>query len=368
MKRISMVALAMMLSITGCQREQTKAEAPAEKGIVEISVASQRMAGIKTAVLALQKLPKTITATGEVIPNADESSIITPKVAAHVVKRYVQVGQKVTQYQPLIRLSSIDVAKAQGDFLTASQDWQRVKQLGKAAVSAKRYQEAEVVAQHAGAKLMAYGMTQAQVDALQQAANPKQATGEFELLAPRSGTLYRADAVEGAMIEPGKILFEIVNGTSLWVDAQLSPQQASTVAPGTLAWIDINKQRLPAKVLQVHPQLDETTRTQTVRLEVPDGKQLLHAGQFVDCRIVIGQTETVLAVPTAALLQTAEGQWVIYVEQKAEHFKQQPVKTLETLGDMTIISGVAPGSRVVTQGAFFVHAELNKGSLEAGHH
>lgn len=234
MKRVSGLILVLCVILTACQSKQDNAKSEHEEGakMVEISPASQQEAGIKTGVLAWQRLPKVVSAPGEVVPNANLSSIATTKVPAQIIKRFVQVGQVVSEGQPLALLSSVEMAKAQGEALMTAQDWTRMQYLGKEAVSAKRYTEADVAAQQARAKLMAYGMTPSQVDAFLKANDSQKATGEFEIVAAKKGILFAANGVEGEMVEPGSVLFNIVNSASLWVDAKLSPRNAQLVSPG----------------------------------------------------------------------------------------------------------------------------------------
>lgn len=370
MKRIQCLLVATLLLMTACKQQSDSQEAKpsAQAGVVEISATSQQEAGIKTQVLLPRQLPKVVVAPGEVVPNADLASMITPRVSAQVVKRLVQVGQAVKAGQPLILLSSVEMAKAQGEALIAAQEWARVKTLGQEAVSAKRYQEAEVTFQQAKAKLIAYGMTPVQATALLESRDAQKATGQFELLAPREGTVFKVNVIEGEVVEPGRPLMDIVNGTSLWVDARLSPQAAQSIKVGAPAWIIIDQRKMPGKVLQVHPQLDETTRTQIVRLEVPEPGHLLRPGQFVDCEIIVGQTAPILALPANALLPSPDGDWLVYVETAPNHFQQQEVKQLETMGNEVVIAGLKPGVKVVTQGAFLVHSELSKGGFETHGH
>ena len=49
--------------------------------------------------------------------------------------------------------------------------------------------------------------------------------------------------------------------------------------------------------MQLHHQLDETTRRQGIRIEVDNTDDHLHPGQFVEAEISTGDGPTVLAVP-----------------------------------------------------------------------
>lgn len=338
------------------------------ENVVKVSRASQQAAGIEVITLQPQVLTALISAPGEVIPNANLTSKITTRVAAQVTKRWVQEGQHVKAGDVLATLSSVDMAKVQGDLLLAAQEWERVKTLGKDAISGKRYSEAQVAYQHAYSTALAYGMTEAEITELLQTQKPSQAKGEFNLLASRDGTIFNINFTEGELIEPGRILLQIVDERTVWIDAKLPPNLVNPVKVGNNAQVLVGNRILMGRVIQVHHQLDETTRTQSIRLEVPNTNDLLHPGQFVNCRIEVGQTKPLLALPTDAVLRTSDGDWAVYVEKSPEYFQQVEVKIVETIDGKVVIEGVSPGTRVVANGAFFVHSEINKKGFDAHGH
>jgi len=339
-----------------------------ETGIVEIDAAAQKEAEIKTTILQLQSLPKYIHAPGEMIPNVNQSTKVTPRIAAQVVKRKVNVGDYVETNQPLVILSSVEMAKAQSDLLLAYHEWKRVEGLGKQAVGAKRYQTAQINYRHAVAKLIAYGMSRSQVEHFLKEKDSAEATGQFILLALQNGTIYDADVTEGERVEAGHVLYHILDESSLWVDARLSNGNIHLIKIGALALIGKPNHWAQGKVIQIHHKLEKITRTQIVRISVPNKDDMFHPGQFVNCRIAIGDGKPVLAVPESAVLRTADGDWAIYVEVKSNHFKQVEVKLIETVDKQAIIEGVKPGIRVVTENAFAVHSELLKAGFQTHNH
>ncbi|MCK4586357.1 MAG: efflux RND transporter periplasmic adaptor subunit, partial [Gammaproteobacteria bacterium] len=122
------------------------------------------------------------------------------------------------------------------------------------------------------------------------------------------------------------------------------------------------------RVTQIHHTLDEATRTLAVRIEVANIDDRLHPGLFVDARIQSDSTHTALSVPVNAVLRSPDGDWQVFVEEKPGHFKPQEVDVLNTVGDRAIIDGIKPGTRVVTQGAFFIQSELAKSGFDIHNH
>ncbi len=339
-----------------------------DAGLVEIDASSQQEAGIKTTILQLQKVPKYLHAPGEVVPNTNQSSKVVPRIAAQVVKRKVNIGDHVAAGQTLVILSSVEMAKAQSDLLLAYHEWQRVEGLGKQAVGAKRYQTAQINYRHVSAKLIAYGMSRAQVESFLKGKDSAEATGQFTLLAPQNGTVHDANVTEGERVEPGHVLYHILDESSLWVDARLSNGNVQLIKKGALALVGKPKHWVEGQVIQIHHKLEETTRAQIVRINIANTDDAFHPGQFVNCRIAIGDGKPVLVVPEAAVLRTADGDWAIYVEVKPNHFKQVEIKLIETVNKQAIIEGVKPGIRVVTENAFAVHSELLKAGFQTHNH
>lgn len=339
-----------------------------EEGLIEISSEGIQAAGIKTELLKAKTLPIYVSAPGEVLPNTDLTSIVTPRIKAQIVQRLVQIGDHVKKGQPLVRLTSIDMAKAQADLLLTQKEWQRVKRLGKQAVSAKRYQTAEIAFQQAYSKLLAYGMTRTQIDTFLTSSDPNKANGEFTLLARRGGTIFSADFTEGQMVESGKVLYKIVDETNLWVDAKLSNGDSAKIKKGAAAIIHTAYHKLPAKVLRVHHNLDKTTRTRVVRISVDNPTDKLHPGEFVTCLIKTGETSPVLAVRQTSMMRTPDGDQAIYIEVKPNHFQAKEVQVSKSIGPWRIIKGVKPGVRIVTKGVFFVHSESLKSGFSTHNH
>jgi cobalt-zinc-cadmium efflux system membrane fusion protein len=231
-----------------------------------------------------------VTVPGEVQLNAYASAQVTPRIAAQIMQRHVRLGDEIKAGVPLVTLSSVEMAEAQGALMLADAEWNRVQKLGKDVVSERRYVEAQTARQLAYAKVIAYGMTREQAEQLLRSADPARADGSFALVAPRAGRIILDDFIEGKLAEPGKVLFEITDESMLWVQVRLSPAQATSVRVGTPLRVRAGDTWLTGRVIQTMHRLDEQTRTYTVRGEVRNIGDALHSGQFVDVRLPIKAT------------------------------------------------------------------------------
>lgn len=336
---------------------------------VHLTPEQRRTLDLRTEALTARAIGDGLHAPGEVRLNAYATAQVTPRIAAQVIARRARLGDRVAPGQLLLTLSSVEMAEAQGDLVVAELEWGRLDKIKDKFVSDKEYVEASVARQKARSSVLAYGMTEAQIAALLANA-ARRADGTFELLAPQAGTVIQDDFIQGELVQPGRVLFEITDETVRWVEAQLPPADTQRVAVGDLARVGYGNANtwLEGRVTQIHHRLDETTRTQAVRIEVPDPGHLLHPGVFVDVVVLVGPAEPVLAIPEAAVLRSPDGDWQVFVAEGEDSFKPVEVQLVRTTGGLAVIEGLTPGTQVVTQGAFFLQSELAKAGFDPHAH
>ncbi|WP_371282574.1 efflux RND transporter periplasmic adaptor subunit [Dokdonella sp.] len=336
-----------------------------EKGVA-MDDAALLAAGIELQTLAPSRLSEELRAPGEVTDNAYGTTLITPRVDSLVVSRHARIGDEVEAGAPLVTLSSVEVANAQAELRIAQEEWRRVSELGREAVSGRRINEARVNLDRAKATARAYGLS---------GTADGRSNGEFTLSAPHAGRLTEDDFVVGQRIEPGTTLFRLVDESTVWVDAKLPSESASHVKAGTPATIVAGGQRIAGTVMRSAHRTSEATRNATVRVEVPNPHDLLHSGDYVDVYFEAtsekegrSQSATRLAVPTSALVQI-DGETVVF-RRDAKDGALEPVavRAGEVIGDHTVIrEGVETGDVIVVAGAFAVKSQMLKAELGEGH-
>ena len=359
----ALICLSLLISVLPWSMAMAEEEAHEEghnETEVEIQAATRELVPIVTQKLQQQPLAITVSAPGEVRFNEYKSADISPLIDSNVVERLASLGDKVETSQPLVTLVSVEVAQAQGDFDVANREWRRVKGLGKNTVGSKRYTEARVAYTQARVRLATYGMTEQAIDEIESGKNTLP-LGQFQLKTPIAGTILRDDFRLGQRISAGQTLFLISDESSIWVEAHLAPGSASGIEKGMPARVRLTDHWHDGIVIQRHHLLNEETRTIPVRIEVQlDTGEDHHRGEFVQVEIVTSHTRPLLAVPEGALAQNDEGQWVVFVEDEPNHFIRTPVTRGQVYAGLVAIDGIEPGSTVVTEGAFYLAAELAK--------
>ncbi|WP_420430028.1 efflux RND transporter periplasmic adaptor subunit [Kordiimonas sp.] len=338
-----------------------KGEEHSEEENITLTDAEMRDAGVVTSRITPRSLEETLSAPGEVTVNQYATMQVTPRIEAQIVARHARMGDAVKKGQRLVTLSSVDMAEAQASLILADQEWQRVQKLGRDVVSEQRFLEAKVAAQQAKAKVLAYGMSEAQVKNLL-VNEVSAATGEFDLLANQDGTIIHDTFVVGQIVAPGNILFEVSDESRIWVEAQLSPEKAALIARGAQAWVTKSGVSMTGTVVQVHHRVDEATRTLSVRIEVNNKEDSLHAGQFTDVEIQTGETDRVVAVPDSAIV-LLEGQQVVF-KREGDELHPMPLDTGISKGGWTEVkAGLFSGDEIVVENAFLIKSLILKSSI-----
>jgi membrane fusion protein (multidrug efflux system) len=106
--------------------------------------------------------------------------------------------------------------------------------------------------------------------------------------------------------------------------------------------------------------VDETTRNVQVQATLPNPRGLLRAGMFVQAEVILGSSNSVVALPASAISYAPYGDSVFIVSelkdpngQTYRGVRQQFVKLGPGRGDqIAVISGIKAGEEVVTSGVF----------------
>lgn len=333
---------------------------------LHLSPSERTEKGIRVEPLRKRALVDEIVVPGEITLNQYRTSQVTSRISAQVVARHAVLGQQVRKGDRLLTLSSVEMAKAQGELRVADREWQRLKSLGRDIVSERRYTEAEVAQQLAFAKVLAFGMTEAQARTLLREESASKATGEFDLLALQDGIITRDNFVLGEVVEPGRVLMEVRDETIIWVKAQLSTEQATRIATDDTARISLDGETFEGRILQIGRNVDETTRTLPVRIEVKNPARRLVAGDFVRVTISMGTEEETLAVPEGAIV-LMEGVASVF---RVEGEEVRPVAVVlgpTREGWAEVQSGLHEGDAIVVEGVFLLKSLLLKSRMGEGH-
>jgi cobalt-zinc-cadmium efflux system membrane fusion protein len=351
-----------------------------------VSKESQFLLGIRTVLASETSLPRQIRVNGRIVARPQGQATVTSPVTGTILQQSAMpaFGDRVRQGQTLAvvaqaigaserlqvkteqfrttaerRKVEADLQVAIGNAAVAKATWQRQLRLSEV-VAGKDIPLAEQAYRAAEAQVKAL---RAQVAQLSQQGSALQAMAgsgagspnRFVLTAPISGVISARDAVAGAQVTPDKRLFEIVDSSTVWVEAQVfendlaAVESARTASVRTAAYAD---RQFSGRLVSLGQVVDDATRTVKAVFAVanPDGK--LRIGQFATVSLATGTTAKQVVVPQKAVYAQNGKQW-LFVHTTPEAFERRDVTVSETVGGQVIVSqGVKAGERVVTEGAY----------------
>ena len=187
--------------------------------------------------------------------------------------------------------------------------------------------------------------------------------------APIPGVVASVKITQGQAVEAVTELMRVVDPRSLWLIASIHEKDLSQVEAGQVVEFSVRAwpgEQFRARILDVGQSLEEATRTARARIKVDNPSRRLKAGMFVEGRVRTTAGVSGILVPAGAV-QRLEDKDVVYVAQGGGTFLARPVRLGRGgEGQREILEGLAPGERVVVDGAFSLKAEQTKGSAEKG--
>jgi cobalt-zinc-cadmium efflux system membrane fusion protein len=321
-------------------------------------------AGIMTAPAQVVASQVVIQLPGTVLADAYREVKIVPIAGGIVTRVHVELGTTVKRGTPLATLFSAELAEAQTKYLSMRamlaadhHKLQRIQQLvARGAVHASHATEVEAARQ----RLLLLGLSRARIEALN---NPSQIVSEITVPAPITGVITGRSANLGQVVNIGQELFVVTDLAQVWVIGDLYEQDFQTVRVGSEAALTMPAYptlTLRGRLTYIDPRVDPQTRTAKVRVAVPNAEGRLRLGMYVTLAFMTPGSERTVVVPRAAVQTIGERQ-VVFVPAPDEEgkFVSRPVQLGPLRGDrVTIRSGVQPGEVVVTEGSFFLRAEM----------
>jgi membrane fusion protein, copper/silver efflux system len=208
-------------------------------------------------------------------------------------------------------------------------------------------------------RLGLFGLSDAQIARIEKAG---QVERRIDYYAPFDGYVMELGARQGAAVEPGATLFQLANLSSVWLIAEVPEAQAAWIKTGNPAEAQVPAlpgERFEGKVDYLYPELTQATRTLKVRVVFNNPNQHLRPGMFATAHLRGPTQESVLTVPTEAVIKTGTRSIVI-VASDATHFRPAVVRVgAEHGGRSEILEGLQWGQKVVASGQFLIDSEAN---------
>jgi cobalt-zinc-cadmium efflux system membrane fusion protein len=350
-------------------------KAAESNGIVQFRMEQQWLIHLKLALAEEAELAPQLYSTGKVIPSPSNRTVVAPPVGGVIASRTLpRIGQIVARGDVLATLvqtptaaeaaqirienSRVDAERrklsemeleARARLTAATSEAERAKRLlEKKAYSQRQFETAEADRKAAEASLAAI---QEQEKALQTAP----LTSDYQVTAPISGTVVEVKKATGEEVRPGEAIAEIVALGTVWVEAPIFEKDLGRIQKNTDAIFTtaaFPEREFHGRLITIGAVVDEQTRAAKAVFEVNNGSGDLRIGMQANLRLGAGKKAPVLLVPKESVLDN-EGKKIVYVLRTGEEFERRDVILGDAYGDkIAVVSGIKPGERVVTQGAY----------------
>jgi len=352
---LAVLALGGAPLLSSCSKAVAVSAATVELGTVRASVANTRAGTI----------------------NACRRAKLAPSTGGQIARLLVHKGDRVKSGQVLIELWNRDfraqldlavkdaaaaVERGQEACTTArvarseAERWRRMLEQKLVAEDAAQRAIGEADAQDAAcrAATMNVKVSDARVDAARAALERTQIRAPFE------GTVAEINGELGEFITPSPVgvptlpSVDLIDNSCLYVTAPIDEVDAPQIRAGMPARITLDA--FPGKSYEGHVRrvapyvLDVEKQARTVEIEAEidtkEGRETLLPGYSADVEVILAVRDSVLRVPTPALI---EGKYVLLIDPEGGKAVRREIKTGIGNWDYTeVLSGLKEGDQIIT--------------------
>ena len=341
----------IVLGLTACG-DKSGAEAASQPSQNQTPV-------VQTQAVQQHLVPDTLELAAKVQPDPASVVRVFPPAGGRVVQVKVRPGDNVRAGQVIAELQSSDVAQARNDYQKALAEYDRASRIltrsqtlyEHKAIAEKDLQDAQINAQEASADL------ERAKEHLHVLGVPLDDSYDvLRVLAPRSGVVLDLGAAPGefskALDAPAPVA-TIADLSTVWIVGDVYEKDLATVHLGSPVDVVVSAypgQTFRGKLNALSGNIDPSTRTLKVRVDIANPKQLLKPEMFATIR-VIRADRPVIVLPTTAVIRDGD-QSSVFVQQSPGKFEKRSVQLARTSGaQVEVASGLKPGERVAVQGA-----------------
>ena len=324
-------------------------------GAVHLTTAQLTTFGVTFGTVEQRTLTTDVRTAGTVVMDEARVATVTPKINGFVERLYVNTtGQPVRRGEPLAEIFSAELIAAEEELLLARR---LDRTVGQSAVPGVPSSSGELLAA-ARRRLRLWDVSDAQIDDVLRTGRSRRT---ITLYSPATGVVTDKKVTQGQAVQAGTELYVVADLSSVWVDAQVRESDAADLRVGSGADLEFATypgRAYKGRVTFLYPTVAEQTRSLRARIAIANADGRLKPGMYATVRLS-SPTRSALTVPRSAVLQTGE-RAVVFVDQGRGALRPMDVVTGRTAGEyVEVLSGLAPGQRVVTSAQFLLDSESN---------
>ena len=326
------------------------------KNTVRIDPSFVQTIGVQTAVVKRADIPYTVRAVGNVTYSDEQLHWVTTKYEGWVEKVYVNyVGEPVKKGQKLFEIYSPQLVTTQKEYLDALEyaerlstgDYEDVKRRAKALLDSTRE------------RLSYWDISAGQIEELEKTRKPART---LTVHSPTNGLVVEKmnQALEGMFVQPGMNLYQIVDLSTIWVEADVFESQIPWLKIGQSALLEFPYQpgrKYRALIRYIYPYFNDRTRTMKLSLSLPNPGLEFRKDMYVDVTFNVPTAHNVITVPEEAVILSGTRSLVVTSIGDGEFQVKEVTLGLQGEGLYEIREGLEEGEKIVTSSQFLIDSE-----------
>lgn len=286
--------------------------------------------------------------TGTVSFNEKNIETISSRVKGRIEKLFFKnVGDFVSKGAKVYELYSEELNSAKQEYILLLQ---RRGTLSNTVLNFNQLLEA---AKH---KLLLWGMTAAQISAMEQSRKASYTTAFYS---PASGYITELNVTEGDYAMEGQSMLRLANTSSVWIETQVYSSQLSKISRSSAVTVQIpqlGNKKIDGKIEFASPEINPQTRINLLRVIIPNPGNQLKPGTAAYVYLNNNRSNSI-ALPIDAIMRNGNTAYV-WIKTGPNKFKMQSVTIgAESGNQIEITSGLKAGDVVVTSGAYLLNSE-----------
>ncbi|WP_085707386.1 efflux RND transporter periplasmic adaptor subunit [Pseudomonas sp. B35(2017)] len=320
-----------------------------ESAAVSIDPGLTQNLGLRLAPVSRGTFASSLDVTGVLAFDERDVAVVQARTAGFVERVYARApGDVLPAGAALADLLVPDWAAAQTEFLA-------LRRSGDTALLAAARQRLQLTGMPAGliAQVERSGKVQA----------------NLTVTSPLGGVLQELNLRTGMTVATGETLARINGLGNVWLAVAVPESETGSISAGQT--VEARLPAFPGTVLRgtvsaILPQTNPDSRTLRVRVELPNPDGRLRPGMTAQVRLTRTTAQSVLWVPSEAVIRTGRRALVMLAEDGGRYHPVEVRLGQESDGKTAILGGLEDGQQVVASGQFLLDSEASlKGIVTA---
>jgi len=337
-----------------------------------VTLTPTQMGGVKVVSAQQFEFANQREAVGNIDFNQDRSVQVFTSYQGKVRNVFVRIGDDVAKGTALFDIDSPDLVQAESTLISAagtrkltSRALERAHQLFEIQGIAQKdldqavsdQQAAEAAYKAARDAVAIFGKSQAEMDRI---IEQRRTDSILTVVSPIAGRVTARNAQPGLLVQPGNAPAPVTVSdiSTVWMQAFVTESDSPLLHVGQP--VKVHAMAYPGRefsgaITAMGASIDPTTHRLMVRSEVKDPKHELRPGMITAFDIRTGDPERSAAIAADGVVREGDGTMTVWVTKDKRHFERRVVTVGQTQdGLVQILSGLAPGELVASEGALFL--------------